>query len=447
MVPEKAPPAADPSSAAIPLDTAVPGESTPMASSPYVHSGVAKPLTIPGYELLEVIGKGGMGVVHRGRQILLNRFVAIKFLPNATAAEPGLVQRFMAEAQVVAAIRHPNVIDVYDFGETAGVPFIVMELLEKGTLAERFPLGTAHDPATVAGVMAKIARGVAAAHEAGVVHRDLKPANVLFDRAGEPKIVDFGLAKRENSDLTQSTASMGTPFYMSPEQAKGKSKHAGPQADVWSLGVMLYEQWTGRRPFEAEHQFELLLSIVGKAPPAPRTVNRLLPEAYERIVLKCLAKKPTERYTTALELAKALEAARRGVPTAKAMPAPPVPPAPSPPTPKSKPKSIPVAERLVPLVAAPAAAEGEEIPVVRPRRKRRSFFGWIRRLVLFAGAVFATAIAIIVAIGISGGKPNSSAVPGPSLQLKGKTNDNASLPPPRRRSDRTDRRRRSEAGV
>ncbi len=409
MAPENAPragTAADPSSAAIPIDTAVPGESTPMASSPYVHSGLAQPLSIPGYELMGIIGKGGMGVVHKARQVLLNRLVAVKFLPNATAAESGQVKRFLAEAQVVAAIRHPHVIDVYDFGETAGVPFIVMELLEKGTLAERFPLGTAHDPAAVATVMTKIARGVAAAHEGGIVHRDLKPANVLFDRAGEPKVVDFGLAKRENSDLTQSTTSMGTPFYMSPEQAKGKSKHAGPQADVWSLGVMLYEQLTGRRPFEAEHQFELLINIVTKAPPSPRDHNRHLPEIYERIILKCLAKKPTDRYTTALELSKALEAARRGVPTAA--------PAPPKPAPKPKAKPIPVAERLVPLTPVPVAEEivQEDIPVVRPRRQKRS---WLRafarrlgRLVLLVVGVLLAGFLALIVIGMAGRSSSSS---------------------------------------
>jgi serine/threonine protein kinase len=399
MTPEKSPqPVAPPSSAAIPLDTAVPGESTPMASAAYLHSGVAQPLAIPGYELFEVLGRGGMGVVHRGRQVLLNRFVAVKFLPNATAAEPGLVKRFMAEAQVVAAIRHPNVIDVYDFGETAGVPFIVMELLEKNHLGDRFPLGTAHDPARVLPVMIKVARGVAGAHEGGIIHRDLKPANVLFDRAGEPKVVDFGLAKRDNSDLTQSTTSMGTPFYMSPEQAKGKSKHVGPSADVWSLGVMLYEQLTGRRPFAAEHQFELLINIVTANPPPLRSANPKLPEALERIVMKCLAKKPTERYTTALELAKALEAFQRGVPGAK------------PAKPASAAKPIPVAERLVPLVAAPAPAPApdveEEIPVVRPRRKRPSILRRLVRLALVALGIFVAGLVALFLIGLFAGKPN-----------------------------------------
>jgi serine/threonine protein kinase len=403
MAPENSPRAtAEPSSPAIPIDTAVPGESTPMGSSPYVHSGIAQPLAITGYDLLEPIGKGGMGVVHKARQILLNRLVAVKFLPNATAADPGIVKRFMAEAQVVAAVRHPNVIDVYDFGETAGVPFIVMELLEKSHMGDRFPVGVAHDPAKYLPVLIKIARGVAAAHEGGIIHRDLKPANILFDRAGEPKVVDFGLAKREDSDLTQSRATMGTPFYMSPEQAKGQSKKVGPSADVWSLGVMLYEALTGQRPFECENQFALLINIVTKTPPSPRSINSAIPEALDRIVMKCLAKKPTERYLTALELAKALETFRRGVPTAKAVPVNPGPP-------KPKPKPIPVAERLVPLVPVPAVVD-EDIPVVRPRRKRRSFLRWIGRLFLIACAVFITAIVALLLIGIYAGG-SSSGVP------------------------------------
>ena len=358
------------------LDTAVPGESTPTGSSPYLHSGVAQPLAIPGYELLEQIGRGGMGVVHRARQVLLNRAVAVKFLPNATAAEPDLIRRFMAEAQVVASIRHANVIDVYDFGETAGVPFIVMELLEKDHLGDRFPVGTAHDPAKFVPVMAKIARGVAAAHEGGTIHRDLKPANILFDRAGEPKVVDFGLAKRENSDLTQTTASMGTPYYMSPEQAKGRSKQVGPQADVWSLGVMLYEGLTGRRPFESENQFSLMMKIVGKNPAPPRELNGSIPESLERIVMKCLSKKPADRYTTAAELARALEAYRRGVPAAKPAPA------------------VRKAEPLVPLMVAPPT---EVIPIVRPRRGPTRAVGVPGRRLTWRRFILSSVASIVIA--------------------------------------------------
>ena len=290
------------------LDTAVPGESTPTGSSPYLHSGIAGPLAIPGYELLEQIGRGGMGVVHRARQILLNRIVAVKFLPNADAAEPGIVKRFMAEAQVVASIRHPNVIDVYDFGETAGVPFIVMELLEKAHLGDRFPVGAAHDPAKFVPVMAKIARGVAAAHEGGTVHRDLKPANILFDRAGEPKVVDFGLAKRENSDLTQTTASMGTPYYMSPEQAKGRSKQVGPQADVWSLGVILYELLTGKMAFDGESLGDVFAKIREEPLAGVRTLRPAIPASLEAIITRCCDRDRERRFADAAALADALGA-------------------------------------------------------------------------------------------------------------------------------------------
>ncbi len=183
------------------------------------------------------------------------------------------------------------------------MPYLVMELLDGGHLGDQ-PVG---DSFAVAAMLAKVCRGVAAAHKAGIVHRDLKPNNILFTRASEPKVVDFGLAKRAISNLTQSVAVMGTPYYMSPEQARGKSKLVGPPTDVWAVGVMLYECLTGCRPFDADNQFSLLHQIITEVPEPPRLHNIDLPPAMEAIVLKCLRKDPDQRFPTASRLAEALE--------------------------------------------------------------------------------------------------------------------------------------------
>jgi serine/threonine-protein kinase len=284
-----------------------PPDSTPSAT-PSRPFGLP---TVPGYELLDAVGRGGMGVVFRARHVRLNRLVAIKLLPNAETVEANVVSRFLAEAQSVADIKHPNVVEVYDFGEAAvpgqaaAVPFLVMELLEGGHLGD--VLGTTRDPQVIATTLAKVCRGVAAAHAANIVHRDLKPTNILFTKNGEPKVVDFGLAKRAISTLTLSVAVMGTPYYMSPEQAKGKSKSVGPPTDVWALGVILYQALTGRLPFDSDNQFSLLHQIITEEPEPPRVHNTVLPPVLERIVLKCLMKSLEQRFATASELADVLE--------------------------------------------------------------------------------------------------------------------------------------------
>ncbi len=301
------------------LETPRSGDSS---STPYANSsGMGHP-TLPGYELLEQIGRGGMGVVYKARQLALNRLVAIKLLPDADQAGQTTIARFFAEAQSVADVRHPHVVEVYDFGEVSirksnysedtaeyiKVPYLVMELLDGGAYGEgRFPSDT-RDPRQVASVLAKVSRGLAVAHRLGIVHRDIKPGNILFTRSGDPKIVDFGLAKRALSTLTLSVAVMGTPYYMSPEQAKGKSKLVGPTTDVWALGVILYESLAGCLPFDAENHYSLMHQIITEEPERPRIHNAELPIELEAIILKCLAKNPEKRYANAAELADALEA-------------------------------------------------------------------------------------------------------------------------------------------
>ena len=291
------------------------------SSTPYTSPALNGLPSLPGYELLESIGRGGMGVVYKARQLALNRLVAIKLLPQAEKAGQTTIARFFAEAQSVADVRHPNVVEVYDFGEVTvrntvhaddtaeyvKVPYLVMELLDGGYYGDgKHPKNT-RDPRAVAAIMAKVARGLAAAHNAGIVHRDIKPGNILFTRSGEPKVVDFGLAKRAMSNLTLSVAVMGTPYYMSPEQAKGKSKLVGPPTDVWAIGVILYESLAGCLPFDAENHYSLMHQIITEDPEPPRIHNADLPRDVENIILKCLAKRPENRYPTAEKLADALE--------------------------------------------------------------------------------------------------------------------------------------------
>src|SRR5262249_52688341 len=262
------------------------------------------PGPIPGYELLEPLGEGGMGIVYRARQVKLNRVVALKILRAGHAAGRKELIRFLAQAGAVAAVRHPHVIHVYEFGEADGRPFLAMEYLAGGSLADRLKSSGPLDPTAAAELVATLADAVQAAHDQGIVHRDLKPENVLYDAAGEPKVTDFGLAKRGGgSDLTATQVGMGTPAYMAPEQARGDTKFVTPSADVYSLGVILYECLTGSRPFEAPDQIALLRKVAEDDPEPPRRRVPRLPRDVELICLKCLAKNPAERYSTAADLA------------------------------------------------------------------------------------------------------------------------------------------------
>ncbi len=178
--------------------------------------------------------------------------------------------RFLAEAEAVAAVKHPHVVQVYEYGDTGGRPFLAMEYLAGGSLADRLAQTGRFDPKAAAELVGTLAGAVQAAHDLGIVHRDLKPGNVLYDEHGQPKVTDFGLAKRTGgSDLTATQAVMGTPAYMAPEQARGDTKFVGPQADVYSLGVILYECLTGTRPFEAADQIALLRKVAEEEPERP----------------------------------------------------------------------------------------------------------------------------------------------------------------------------------
>jgi tRNA A-37 threonylcarbamoyl transferase component Bud32 len=273
---------------------------------------------VPGYVLLGEVGSGGMGVVYRARHVKLNRIVALKMMLGGDRVSRGDLIRFLAEAEAVAAVKHKNVVQVYDYGESDGRPFMALEFCSGGTLSRLIAKGEASiRPASsardVGELLGQVARGVAAAHALGIVHRDLKPGNVFLDEAGVPKVADFGLAKRgDGSDVTQEGQGMGTPAYMAPEQAQN-AKFVGPQADVWALGVMLYEAFTGQRPFQGSVQ-EILAKAQTADPPALCKLNPSVPRDLELICLKCLSKAAHERYPTAAELADDLDRYSRGEP-------------------------------------------------------------------------------------------------------------------------------------
>ena len=249
----------------------------------------AVPPQFPGYEVREVLGRGGMGVVYRAWDRRLNRPVALKMLLAGAYARPEELERFRREAEAEAGLRHPNIVQVYDVGDLDGRPYFTMEFVEGGSLAQRLA-GTPLPAGEAAALLATLAEAVQAAHDGGIVHRDLKPANVLLTADGTPKVTDFGLARRLDggAGLTQSGAALGTPSYMAPEQARGRTDAVGPAADVYALGAILYETLTGRPPFRAETAAETLRQVIEDEPVPPSRSNAEVPRDLETICLKCL---------------------------------------------------------------------------------------------------------------------------------------------------------------
>jgi eukaryotic-like serine/threonine-protein kinase len=278
-----------------------------------VPVGSAMPaVAIPGFELIDILGQGGMGIVYRARQIQLNRVVALKMVQHQADVEPAQVTRLLAEAEAVAAVRHPHVVQVFQSGRAGDRPFFAMELLDGGNLAQRLRAAGRLSPAEAAALIERVARGVHAAHAQGIIHRDLKPSNVLFDAAGEPKVADFGLARRATSELTRTRNLMGTPAYMAPEQADGRGEFVGPPADVWALGVILYECLTGKRPFDGSDMWAVIRQATTSPCVPPGTVAPGIPRDLERVCLHCLEKEPGDRYQSAGELAEDLRRFRSG---------------------------------------------------------------------------------------------------------------------------------------
>lgn len=285
---------------------------------------------VPGYDIVAELGRGNMGVVYKARQIELDRLVALKMIRAGADADAEELQRFVTEARVLASLQHPNIVQLYDINLNRETPYFSMELIEGGSLVDQ--IGGMPQPfRKTAQLILILARAIHVAHENGIVHRDLKPANILIAPPrtrnshvqrlemeldlhpsdidwGTPKISDFGLAKKlhGSANQTESGMIMGTPSYMAPEQAEGKSNEVGPAADIYALGAILYELLTGRPPFTAESPVETVLLMFQTEPVAPSRLQPKIPRNLETICLKCLRKEPHRRYATALDVAEDL---------------------------------------------------------------------------------------------------------------------------------------------
>jgi eukaryotic-like serine/threonine-protein kinase len=267
------------------------------------------------YELLTEIARGGMGVVYKARQRRLNRTVAVKMILAGQLADHDDVRRFLSEAEAAAGLDHPGIVPVYESGEIAGQHFFSMGFVEGQSLAALLAAGPL-PPKRAAELVAQVADAVEFAHQRGVIHRDLKPGNILLDSDGNPRVTDFGLAKRVTGDsgLTRTGQALGTPSFMPPEQASGKIDAIGRPADVYALGAVLYAALTGRPPFQAATPLDTILQVLEQEPVAPRQLNADVPRDLETIALKCLEKEPHKRYITARDLAAELRRFLRGEP-------------------------------------------------------------------------------------------------------------------------------------
>jgi WD40 repeat protein/serine/threonine protein kinase len=284
-------------------------------------------LAPPGYQIVAKLGRGGMGLVYKAVQVSINRVVALKMILSGDYASEQELARFRQEAEAVAGLTHPHVVQLFEYGTHRNLPYFTLEFMEGGSLARKVK-DTALSAIDAAALVEKLARGMAAAHARGIIHRDLKPENVLLASDGTPKIADFGLAKQiemhgetaltgvtcadqrrpiadVGDSLTRTGAVIGTPSYMAPEQARG-DKGIGPAADIWALGAIFYRLLTGRPPFLGDNPFETIKQVLETEPVAPRSLLPNLPRDAETICLKCLRKESDKRYTSADALAEDL---------------------------------------------------------------------------------------------------------------------------------------------
>jgi serine/threonine protein kinase len=320
------PGASSPSSAVATVPPQTTGPLDPATGDPYATRRTALPPSVPclaelqgwatpsGYEILGELGRGGMGVVYQARQIKANRVVALKMILSSHHAAPADKARFQIEAEAIARLQHPHIVQLHEVGEVDGQPFFSLEFCPGGSLEKKLR-GTPLSPAEAAALVETLARAMHTAHTKGIVHRDLKPANVLLGEDGTPKISDFGLAKKlGEAGQTASGAVIGTPSYMAPEQAGGKIREMGPATDVYALGAILYECLTGRPPFRAATSLDTLVQVVTEDPVAPTRLQSTVPRDLETICLKCLQKAPAQRYPSAEALADDLRRFQAGQP-------------------------------------------------------------------------------------------------------------------------------------
>lgn len=306
---------------------------TPSPGNTEHAASLPEPPLVSGYEILGEIGRGGMGVVYKARHVALDRLVALKMILSGVHAAAKDQARFRQEAAAIARLHHPNIVQVFDIGDAGGRPYIALEYVEQGSLAQILR-GEPPPLQAALKLIETLARTMAYAHQCGIIHRDLKPANILLgakekgrgdlesystfvlDNSYVPKITDFGLAKRLDSDGTSlhSEEVLGTPSYMAPEQVEAKAREIGPATDVYALGAILYEMLTGRPPFKGATSLDTLVQVLHDGPVHPRRLRPKLPRDVEIICLKCLEKNPSHRYISAAALADDLRRCRRGDP-------------------------------------------------------------------------------------------------------------------------------------
>ncbi|HXG12791.1 MAG TPA: serine/threonine-protein kinase [Gemmataceae bacterium] len=309
-----------------PVDTDLPAEEATVHSLPAGHrlvpdaaslTAAPRPRSLVGkclgdFEIMAELGRGGMGIVYKAWQKSLGRTVALKLLPHEHLHDSMRAARFLLEARAVAALKHPNIITVHQLGRCAAGQFLVFDYVEGPSLEDLTRKGLPPIPWTVT-LLIVLAEAIHYAHTQGVLHRDLKPANILLERCRRPVIIDFGLAKflHEDSALTQDGTIMGSPSYMAPEQAGQDLDQVGPASDVYSLGAILYMLLTGRAPYDEGSFLSTVLKVVApEMPPSVRRLEPRVPAALEHICMKCLNKKPADRYPTARALADDLRRCR-----------------------------------------------------------------------------------------------------------------------------------------
>ncbi len=279
-----------------------------LTPSPSALNPITCPVRVPGYEILDELGRGGMGVVYKALQTGLNRVVALKMVLSGDYASAAQLARFRLEAEAVAQLQHPHIVQVYGSGEVDGKPYLCLEFVDGGPLDKKLS-GAPRPFREAAELVRLLAEAMHYAHERHILHRDIKPANILLTSKGDPKIADFGLAKKldDQGGQTQSGSVMGTPNYMAPEQALGRTRELGPAADVYSLGAVLYEMLVGRPPFKGETVLDTLEQVRSREPVRPRRLEPKTPRDLETICLRCLRKDPKERYHNAQGLADDLK--------------------------------------------------------------------------------------------------------------------------------------------
>lgn len=365
---------------------------------------------IGGYEILDRIGRGGMATVYRARQTSMNRIVAMKVLPRHYLQDDTYLQRFEREVKIISQLEHRSIVPVHDYGEHEGQPYIVMRLMTAGSVDDLIKKGPI-DPETTLSIVQQIAPALDYAHTKNVLHRDLKPSNILMDDDGGAYITDFGIARIVGTEAQGNTITtqgvVGTPSYMSPEQAQGKSLDG--RSDVYSLGVMVFEMMTGRRPFENETPYGIAVMQVTTPPPSPRSINPHIPGSVEQVILKALKKQPENRYQTAVQLAEALRLAierpesihdtqPRGLPVKERLSAE---PPDSQPTLASDPAHPPVI--LPPPVYAPQTPPPSQAHRSIPVRARKRWQGnfWLSVIIgslIGCGLLSLVVVAVIMAV-------------------------------------------------